>query len=549
MPDSQRVQDNERIERADYEFSIDETPQAILRAVPGNFITNPAGARLWIHSGFQITNPSLKQARVTRGTAFLNMREKGQIFSGVISFEGDAQKTLDLSAVANGTYGIYVRFELVDGAFQNRVFWNPTSGAEFTQSIATRRIASWGLRAEITSPGADWFKIGQVLVSASPTLTVTNQRSFFFEGSEAATYAALISDGFDSAGLASATAYRTWGAATTQGALDRNADRATYGVKDLQTFTAAMRTQLEGIMGAQRWWEIPTESLDKKVSRFGDLTLLGNYKITGDLNIDSGNLTMNAGTYLIVSSGAEITMSPGSLFGMAAGAFVASDFIPASAGSFNLGSLTEAWQDLFVGTVKTTDLNLAGTMTVLNGAEVNFASGSLLGFATGAYLSSNVEPATSLSFNLGSAALRWTTVHAQTASVDKMVSAVNTDVAANTLNAAGMPKAWLNVEISGGSGIVTVNDSWNLNGAPTVDPGGFLIVVMDNPMLAANGYFITGSTRQAAGSVPTPAFITMTPHTSNPTTTFRVYCFDAAGVGIALNTTNLKFALTVWGKQ
>jgi hypothetical protein len=291
VPDTQRVQDNQRIEREDYEYSVDAVPQAVGRAASGQLLTNPAGARLWVQSGFGLTNPALKQLRVTRGVALLAQREKGQVYSGVLSFEGDLQRTVDLASYAANTYGVFVRFELIDSNFQNRVFWNPTTLAEFTQSVATRRAANWGVRVELISPGAEWFRLGDVAVSASPTLTVVNKRKLYYEGDEANGYASVVSDGFSGAGLVDPTAYRVWGATDVRGLLDRNADRATYGVRDAQSFGAAVREQLRAMQGsspATPWYGAVAEGLNRKVSRFGDLTLTGAYKVTGSLEVDGG---------------------------------------------------------------------------------------------------------------------------------------------------------------------------------------------------------------------------------------------------------------------
>ena len=274
MPNTKRVQDNERIERGDYEFAIDETPRAVGRMVPDQFLANPAGERLWILGGFGLTNPSAKQLRCDRGSAILSQKEKGQTITGILTFEGDTQKILDLAAFANGTYGVFIRYELQDGEFQNRIFWNPGSpGEEFTQSMATRRVANWGYTVATTAPSAEWFKIGEVVVSASPTLAVTGQRKFYFEGSEVA-YGGLIADGKDNTGASAPGTYRTWGAGTN----DRNANRALYGVRDLQTFSAAVREQMADIIGTGAgWYTAIPEGLAQKVSRSGDSTMAGNY--------------------------------------------------------------------------------------------------------------------------------------------------------------------------------------------------------------------------------------------------------------------------------
>lgn len=351
MPDTQRVQDNERIERSDYEYGIDEMPQSFGRMLPAQFLSNPAGARLWIISGWDITNPALAQCRVTKGVALLNVREKGQVLPGMLSFEGDSQRTLDLASYANGTYGVYVRFELIDAAFQNRIFWNPTTQTEFTQSIATRRIANWGMRVEAVSPGAEWFKIADVAVSGGLITSITKRRQFFFEGQEDASYAATVSDGFTGANVADPTARRVWGAADARGALDRNADRATYGVKDLQTFTAAVREQLRAMQGsnpATPWYGSVVEGLNRKVSRFGDSTLAGDYlpdvhntRALGSSGIRWNGFFQTATVAAMQAVDASVSGSftvPGT---------VDSNIVPGFDDGWQLGSPSFKWSDIY----------------------------------------------------------------------------------------------------------------------------------------------------------------------------------------------------------
>lgn len=287
MPDLIRVQDNERIDRGDFEHVADVTPQAVGRALPANMLTHPSGTRTWVVGGFDMTNPAAAQLRIDRGVALLSQREKGQIVSGVLTFEGDSQKIVDLAAYANGVYGAYVRAELPSGEFQNRIFWNPATppGSEAPQSIATRRVANWGVLVVAAAPTGEWFKIGEVTVTAGLITLITKQREFYFEGDEAAAYAAKVSD--------TASTYRAWGTGN-----DRNADRALYGVRDFQTFTAAVRSQMASLLG-QAWYATPTEALNQKVSRNGDAAMVGAYSITGTLAVSStllvsGTTTLSA---------------------------------------------------------------------------------------------------------------------------------------------------------------------------------------------------------------------------------------------------------------
>lgn len=228
MTDLLRVETNERMDLEDFEFlaaSLGQSEQEKL----ANFDTNPAGQRMWILNGFGATNPAGKQLTITRGRAILAYRDEGIVKYGAFSIGGDATKTVDLTAYASATYGIYVRFEYVDSESRSRIFWNPSGdGSEFAQTIATRRAANWSMRVEASNPGAEWLQIGTVVQS---TMVITDMRPFLFEGEANNSYRS----GWSTDG----------GGAST----DRNANRALYGVSDLQKFTAAMRQCLQDIKG------------------------------------------------------------------------------------------------------------------------------------------------------------------------------------------------------------------------------------------------------------------------------------------------------------
>ena len=147
-----------------------------------------------------------------------------------------------MSAYSPGTYGIYLRFEYVDGDTESRIFWNPDgTGSEFAQAIATRQLANWSIRAEASNPGSEWLKIGEVdQATLAPAVTgITDQRPMYFEGEVHNSYQSGWSS--DGGGIAN----------------DRNSDRQQYGVKDIQTFSAATRQCLEDIKGRglREWYE------------------------------------------------------------------------------------------------------------------------------------------------------------------------------------------------------------------------------------------------------------------------------------------------------
>jgi hypothetical protein len=240
--DITRFEANERVDLSDFLFLADTSLRSQSRHWADQFFRDPArDGPSWILGGFDITYLGA-QLTVTLGRAILGHREIGDVLYGSLTTEGAVERVVDVSTFANGTYGVYIRFELIDGTSASRAFWDPAGdGSEFAQTIATRRLADWSVRVELLtsgSPGAEWLKIGEAVISGGAVTGVTEQRDFFFEGEEHNSYASQ------------------WSSDGSGDANDRNADRATYGVQSLHTFTAAMRQCLEDIKGRglRRWW-------------------------------------------------------------------------------------------------------------------------------------------------------------------------------------------------------------------------------------------------------------------------------------------------------
>jgi hypothetical protein len=317
MPtDLPRFESNERVDLTDTEYMVDESPQALVRQLNEEFLTDPDGSvKSWILDGFAMTGLAGGTLTVTKGRAMLAQREVAEIHYGALTTEGDATKTLDLSGYANNDYNVYIRFQYVDAETQSRMFWNPSgSGTEFAQSIQTRRQANWSLRVELASPANEWVKIGEVTVAAAVITKIKDMRNFYFEGVEnsqtllgnwnwngtttvAATDTTQVavndwvcanSDGqffkitaetpnvdvtienphgytipnlgvTPSSWIAAAAAppYQSgWSTDGGGAANDRHLSRRQYGVKDLQTFTAAVRQLFEDLRPTGgRWWE------------------------------------------------------------------------------------------------------------------------------------------------------------------------------------------------------------------------------------------------------------------------------------------------------
>jgi hypothetical protein len=272
--DLAKLHGNERVDLGDFEFIADAAWQDAHRQLPEQFLVDPAKTRTFIIDGFETTNPIAEQVQVAKGRALLSIRENGVVKRTILTSEGDATKTIDASTFANGTYGVYIRFEYVEGASESRIFWNPAgAGSEFAQTVATKRLANWSMRAELASPGTEWEKVAEFVVTGG-TITAgpTDYRNLYFEGE--------VNGGYPN----------RWSTDSGGTANDRNSDRAQYGVKDLNTFTRAMRQCLEDIKGRglRKWYERD----------------IGGMNIGFDANPISGRLAVgDANHYLGLSAG------------------------------------------------------------------------------------------------------------------------------------------------------------------------------------------------------------------------------------------------------
>jgi hypothetical protein len=220
----------------DFQFSLGDQTLAVHRQLLSQLICSPDRERKWVLSGFAITSPTGTQVQVAKGRGLLAETRSGATYYGILTTEGDATKIVDINTYASGVYGVYVRFEEVEGNFQPRIFWNASGlGSEYTETIATRYLANWSLRVEATSPGDEWLQIGTV---NRADMAIVDMRDFYFEGPVDGSYAS------------------GWSTDGGGDANDRNADRKTYGIADFQKFSAATRQCLEDIKGRglRRWW-------------------------------------------------------------------------------------------------------------------------------------------------------------------------------------------------------------------------------------------------------------------------------------------------------
>ena len=325
-----RVEPNERVDLSDF-LSLPNAIQDHERQIMSEFATDPARTRHWILSGFAMDNPAAKQIRVTKGKAILGQRFAGVAQYGTLVTEGDATLTVDLNAYGVGVYGVYIRFERVAGEAQSRIFWDPSAGgSEFSQSINTRYTAAWSMRVESTTPGVDWVKLGEV---DQATMAITDQREFFFEG--------------DKVG---GTAYESgWSSDGGGAANDRNADRATYGVSDLQMFTAAMRQSLEHIKGRglRRWWERDIGGMNLGFDAAPVEDRLAIYDANFWLGISGSDprLTLDSTDYLSYARATNVM----SLWIGGTDIYVwnATEFYPFAGSTNKLGRTAEPWSEIW----------------------------------------------------------------------------------------------------------------------------------------------------------------------------------------------------------
>lgn len=181
------------------------------------------------------------------GRAVLARRTSAGVEHGHLLAGGATSKSLDVGGLADGAHSLYIRFDLVEGDQGNVVLWNPDSTAggpiEVTQPLNTRKSADWAItvtRDAIGSPGAEWLKIGTFTVASGVlSADAVDARQLLFEGSVASSY----DEDLD------------WG----DGANDRNADRASYGVQDLRTLVRALQRQVKDIIGGTTpsWYKDP----------------------------------------------------------------------------------------------------------------------------------------------------------------------------------------------------------------------------------------------------------------------------------------------------
>lgn len=205
--------------------------------IPSGRTSGNAATSARIFSGFTYTVPGGlgvgNSLVLMRGTGIFPIYDQGVIKYGVIFGEHDPLTlTLSVSALAPGTYGLWVRFVLSQTDNENRVFWNESTATEEISQVPTRERGIWDAVLIDSSAGApgsgEYVKIYQVTIGAGPVVSaIADYRHFFYEGDA---YGAGYAD--------------EWG----NGVNDRSANRAAYPIADLHTFVHYVRSQLRDII-------------------------------------------------------------------------------------------------------------------------------------------------------------------------------------------------------------------------------------------------------------------------------------------------------------
>lgn len=246
---------NERVGIPDQEAMTDLVAEELRRRTDGMLLRSVDGAQ--VLGGFGLTSLGAGLARLDYGRAILPVvKEQVETQGFFLGLQSPTSYQLDFSGAADDTYDVYIRAVYTDGTFENRVFWDPGSSAEFVDYVATRQVPTWEATYAADgapSPGSEWVRLWSVNVASGLITGTTDRRPFFFEGEADGSYGHL------------------WG----DGANDRNADRATYGVQDRWTWDQGVRRQLADIIGApvgsHGWWSaVPIELAQLAVGHYAE---------------------------------------------------------------------------------------------------------------------------------------------------------------------------------------------------------------------------------------------------------------------------------------
>lgn len=236
---------NERVGLPDQDAMSELVLEEMIRANRDEMLPTTITPKVFGGFGLSGYTPigTLGVATLAQGRAIVKLQKDQALSHGfLLGLQAPTSYQLDFTAAGNDTYNVYVRAVYSDATFENRVFWNPGTSAEFVDYTATRRIVTWEVTYQsqsAASPAPEWMLVWEITVVSNLITAVNDVRQFYFEGNPDTTYD------------------HEWG----DGANDRDNDRALYGVKDRWTWDEAIRRQLADIIGdasgAHRWQKAP----------------------------------------------------------------------------------------------------------------------------------------------------------------------------------------------------------------------------------------------------------------------------------------------------
>src|SRR3990172_4529568 len=305
-----RLQRGERIDYPDLEHAVEISQRDLSAQIVDKFLVGDDAEgtqpRSFVLKGLEVDVDGTGIVTVQGGSAILAVRDRGEVVYGMLTTLGTSEKTYNVSSFSDATYGVYIRAEFEETEFKNRPFWNPLATpdpAETTRSVPTRLTEDWQLAVELASPGDEWLKIAEIVVSGGGTsFAASDKRNFFFEGQ---------SDNIYQVGSTE------WGTAN-----DRLPARATYGVFGLYRFVRGIQKQVQDIIGkptpfTHGWWSDPTvggarnlyQVNTEKLSRDGSQSMQGTLApdLSGTHDLGSGSYHwLNVRAYNFISNGGYV---------------------------------------------------------------------------------------------------------------------------------------------------------------------------------------------------------------------------------------------------
>lgn len=176
----------QRIEATDAIQVAVDTPVQGIQAIARDVLAGANNSiQNYVLDGFLVSaplSPTLTTVDVTNGTAIVGFKRRGVTEFGMVLSGGAAQKSADMGSLADGTYGVYVRFEFSEDDFANRFFWNPlaVTPVETPRNVGTRLAEDWSFTIDLVSPGPEWLQVASISKTGT-TLVVTDQRRYFFD--------------------------------------------------------------------------------------------------------------------------------------------------------------------------------------------------------------------------------------------------------------------------------------------------------------------------------------------------------------------------------